>query len=169
MERHGLIRLYVPQHTLHVQSHLAVLCGFRQQRTVKIAVNQPCKMVDAGLYLRQLVKAERIAHAHGGAGPLFLVGGEILIADGTGGLGLCPVQIRMNPGEALLDIGIRSVGLAENCGFCAASGSGKAGGHHSAAHFPALVAQIVNIVIQRNRPDHHDVVFLLHGKRTPFA
>ena len=79
------------QHALHVQTHLAVLGGLRQQSAVKIAVDQTGKVIDLGFHLRQLLKPEGVAHAHRGAGPLFLVGGEVLVADGASGLGRSPV------------------------------------------------------------------------------
>ena len=92
----------------------------------------------------------------------FLVGGEILVADGAGGLGGAPVQIRAGAGKTGFHIRVGGVELGEESGRVAGAGRGKAGGHHRAAYLLALVSEIVDVVVEGNRPDHQHVVVFAH-------
>ena len=150
----------MPQQTLDVHRHLAVLCRLGEQGAVKVAVHQSCEMVDLCLHLRQLPEMEGVAHPHGGAGALFLVGGEILVADGAGGPGGLPVHIGAGAGEPGLHVGVGGIQLGEYRRPVPAFGRREAGGHHRAPHFPALVALIVDVLVQGYRPNHQHVIVL---------
>ena len=151
------------QQALDIHRHLAVPGCLGKEGTVEVAVHQAGEVIDLGLDIRQLIEPEGIAHPHGGAGPLFFVGGEILVADGAGGLRRLPVHIRTGPGEPLLHIRIRGIQLGKHGGAVAAFGSRKAGGHHGAAHLLAFVALIVDVVIQGHRADHQYVIRFFHS------
>ena len=129
-----------------------------EERAAEIAVDQAREVVDFRLDVRQLLKAEGVAHAHGGAGALLLVGGKILVADGAGRLGGLPVEVGPGPGEPGLHVGVGGVQLGEEGGFVPALRRREAGGHHRPAHFPALVSLIVDVVVQGYGADDENVI-----------
>ena len=154
VEGHGLVRLHMPQKALHVHGHLAMLRRLGKERPVKVAVDQAGEVVNFRLNVRKLLKAEGIAHAHGGAGALLLVGGEILVPDGAGGGGGLPEEVGAGPGEAGLNVGVGRVQLSEQGRPISAFRSGETGGHHGSADFFPLVALIVDVVVQGHRPNN---------------
>ena len=79
VEGHGPVRLHMAQQALDIHRHLAVPGCLGKEGTVEVAVHQAGEVIDLGLDIRQLIEPEGIAHPHGGAGPLFFVGGEILV------------------------------------------------------------------------------------------
>ena len=162
VERHGLVRLNVAQHALNVNGYLAVLCALADELAVEVAVYQTGEVIHLGLDVRHLVKAERVALAERGAGALFLVSGEILVADGAGVLGRLPVQVSLDALEAFVDVRLLRVELAEDGSLCAAACGRPAGCDDRAAYLAAFVAEIINVVVERNRTDHQYVIFFLH-------
>ena len=162
VERHGLVRLNVAQHALNVNRYLAVLCALADKLAVEIAVYQTGEVIHLSLDVRHLVKAERVALAERGAGALLLVGSEILVADGAGVLGRLPVQVGLDALEAFVDVRLLRVELAEDGSLRAAACGRPAGSNNCAAYLAAFVAEIVDIVVERNRADHQYIIFFLH-------
>ncbi len=159
---HGPVRLHMAQKALYVHRHLAPPGRLGKQGPVKVPVHQAGEVVNGGVDGRQVLPGEGVAHPQGGAGPLLLVGGKILVADGTGGLGWSPEHLGPRAGKGLLQVHIRRVQLGKYGGAVPAAGGGEAGGHHRAPYLPALVSLTVDVVVQGHGADDQHIIFR-HG------
>lgn len=77
-------------------------------------------------------------------------------------LGRLPVQVSLDALEALVYVGLLGIQLAEDGSLCAAACGRPAGCDDRAAYLAAFVAEIINVVVERNRADHQYVIFFLH-------
>ena len=129
---------------------------------VEVAVYQTGEVIHLGLDVGHFVEAERVALAERGAGAFLLVCGKILVADGAGMCGRLPVQVGLDALEALVYVGLLGIQLAEDGSLCAAACGRPAGRDDRAAYLAAFVAEIINVVVERNRTDHQYVIFFFH-------
>ena len=76
--------------------------------------------------------------------------------------GRLPVQVGLDALEALVYVGLLGIQLAEDGSLCAAACGRPAGRDDRAAYLAAFVAEIINVVVERNRTDHQYVIFFFH-------
>ena len=60
--------------------------------------------------------------------------------------------------EAALHVGVGGIQLGENRRFIPALCRRKTGGHHGPADLPALVALVIDVVVQRDRAHDQNIV-----------
>ena len=146
-----------------------MLGSLGKQGAIKVAVHQAGEVVNFRLDVRQFLEFKGVAHAHGGTRPLLLVGSEILVADGAGGLGRLPIEVGTRTGKPRLHVGVGGIQLGEQSRLVAALGRREAGGHHGAAQLLALVALIVNVVVQGHRADDQHIICIFHALSPHFV
>lgn len=66
------------------------------------------------------------------------------------------------PSKRLVYVGLLGIQLAEDGSLCAAACGRPAGRDDRAAYLAAFVAEIINVVVERNRTDHQYVIFFFH-------